>query len=223
LIEVHNRLDDRLEHALVRLIRDAVSQREVDCVVLTIANTNIAELTSTREVFAVLVEGDGHDAVGSVEGFFDAVAVVDIDVDVEDALLVAEQFDDTKYNVCRNLASVSDHYFQRTGPEPTIHITETTSFTLLGVMETTSPIYRDIAFASIESRSAFHGSTSTDSTELEQPIKYGTIISDIVFALLLAEGIHVLGGDLVQEIDIFVCVELGHFVLGSWFRALEMH
>ena len=223
MIEVHNSLDHRLEHALVRLIRDAVSQREVDGVVLTIANTNIAKLARTRKVFAILVEGNRHDAVSGVEGFFDAVAVVDINVDIEDALLVAEQFDDTKYNVCKNLASVSDHYLQRTGPEPTVHITETTSFTLLGVMETTSPIYRDIAFPSIESRSAFHGSTSTDSTELEQSVEYRTVVSDVVLALLLAEGIHVLRGDLVQEVDIFVCVELGHFVLGSWFCALEIH
>ena len=37
------------------------------------------------EVFAELVEGDGHHAVRRVEGFLDAVAVVDVDVDVQHA------------------------------------------------------------------------------------------------------------------------------------------
>jgi hypothetical protein len=32
------------------------------------------------------VERDGHDPVGGVEGFLDAVAVVDVDVDVQHAL-----------------------------------------------------------------------------------------------------------------------------------------
>jgi hypothetical protein len=36
------------------------------------------------------VEGDGHDAVGGVEGLLNTVAVVDIDVDVENARVEAE-------------------------------------------------------------------------------------------------------------------------------------
>ena len=35
------------------------------------------------------MEGDGEDAVGEVEGFLDAVPVVDVDVDVEDAGVVS--------------------------------------------------------------------------------------------------------------------------------------
>ena len=37
------------------------------------------------EEVAEFVEGDGHDAVGRVEGFFHAVAVMDVDVDVQHA------------------------------------------------------------------------------------------------------------------------------------------
>ena len=63
------------------------------------ANTDIAELASARKVFAVLVERDSHDAVGGVEGFLDAVAVVNVDVDVENAWVEAEEFQNAKHDV----------------------------------------------------------------------------------------------------------------------------
>jgi len=46
------------------------------------------------------VERTGHNSVGRIKSFFDTIAVVDVDVDVEDALLVTQQFDDTQDNVC---------------------------------------------------------------------------------------------------------------------------
>ena len=56
LIVVHDTLDDRFEDRLVRDVVNAIAKREIDCVVFALANTNIAQLTSTWEVFAVLVE-----------------------------------------------------------------------------------------------------------------------------------------------------------------------
>ena len=44
------------------------------------------EIASAGEVLSVLVEGDGHDSVGCVESLLHAVAVVDVDVDVQNAL-----------------------------------------------------------------------------------------------------------------------------------------
>ena len=35
-----------------------------------------------EEIGRVFVEGDGQDAIGVVEGFLNAVAVMDIDVDI---------------------------------------------------------------------------------------------------------------------------------------------
>jgi hypothetical protein len=46
------------------------------------------------------VEGDGHDAVGGVECLFNAITVVDVNVDVEDARVEAEEFEDAKNDVC---------------------------------------------------------------------------------------------------------------------------
>jgi hypothetical protein len=100
----HDGLDGRLENVLVGLIGDSVAQREVDGVVLARAYTDIAELTGAGEVLAVFVERDGHDTVGCVEGLFDTIAVVHVDIDVQNALLVAKQLDNTKDNVCERLA-----------------------------------------------------------------------------------------------------------------------
>ena len=44
-------------------------------------NTN-SHTSSAGEELAVFVEWNSHDTIGGVEGFLDAIAVVDIDVDV---------------------------------------------------------------------------------------------------------------------------------------------
>ena len=43
------------------------------------------DVAGAGEEVAELVEGDRHDAVGRVERFFHAVAVMDVDVDVQHA------------------------------------------------------------------------------------------------------------------------------------------
>ncbi len=52
------------------------------------ARSTHPEVSSTREVLPVLVEGDGHDAVRRVERLLDAVPVVNIDIDVQHPLVV---------------------------------------------------------------------------------------------------------------------------------------
>jgi hypothetical protein len=69
---------------------------------LTGTDADVAQLTRAWEVFAVLVERDGHHPICCVKGFLDAVAMVYIDVDVEHALLEPEQLDDCQYDVCHN-------------------------------------------------------------------------------------------------------------------------
>lgn len=45
---------------------------------------------SWKKVVAVFVEGHGHDAVRQVKGFLYAIAMVDVDVDVENPRVVPE-------------------------------------------------------------------------------------------------------------------------------------
>lgn len=88
LVVGHHGLNHRLEYGLVGLVGNAVSKREVDSVILSNANPNIPELASSREVLAILVEGDSHDSIRSVKRLLDTIAMVDVDIDVENALLV---------------------------------------------------------------------------------------------------------------------------------------
>lgn len=104
----------------------------------------------------------------------------------------------------------------------TIHVAEATCLALLGVMKTSSPVDCDVAFATVQSSGAFHATTGTDTTKLEEPIKDRAIISDVVFSLLLGKRLHVVGSDLLEEVDILVGVELGHLMTGSRFCALRI-
>jgi hypothetical protein len=87
-------------------------------------------------------------------------------------------------------------------------------------MKTSSPINSDVAFATVQAGSSFHATTSADTTELEQSIEDRTIVSDVVFALLFGILLHVVWSDLGKEVDVFVSVELCHFMLSSRFRSL---
>lgn len=82
LVVVHDGLDNGLENGLVGIVGDTIAKREVDCVILSNTNSDIAQLASPREIFSILVEGAGHNSVGSVEGLFNAITVVNINVDV---------------------------------------------------------------------------------------------------------------------------------------------
>lgn len=97
--------DNVLEELDVLLVFDAVVQRDVEGVVGArvgrVAGAGAFERAGAGEeiLLVVFVEGEGHDAIGGPEGLFDAVAVVDVDVDVEDARVVDEELEDGEYDV----------------------------------------------------------------------------------------------------------------------------
>jgi hypothetical protein len=94
----------------------------------------------------------------------------------------------------------------------TIDIAETACFALLGMMKTSSPIDCYVAFATIETGSTLHASTRANTAELEESIEDRTIITNVIFALLLSERVHVVGRDLLKEVDVLVGVELSHLM-----------
>ena len=99
LIVSHNGLNDGFENGFVGRIINTVSKREIDSIIFSGANTNIAELTSTREILAIFVKRDSHNSVGSIESFFNAIAVVNVNVDIQDSLFESEKLDYAKDNV----------------------------------------------------------------------------------------------------------------------------
>ena len=61
--------------------------------------TSVAKFTRSGEILAILVERACHDAIGRVKRFFDTIAVVDIDVDIEDSLFEAQQLQDAQNDI----------------------------------------------------------------------------------------------------------------------------
>lgn len=99
LVVLHDVLNNRLEDRTVRRIGNTISERKVDGVVLSLSNTSIPKLTSSREILAILVERNSHDTVGGVESLLNTIAMMDIDVDVEDPLFKSKKFENAEDDV----------------------------------------------------------------------------------------------------------------------------
>lgn len=87
-------------------------------------------------------------------------------------------------------------------------------------MQTASPVDSNVALFAIQPRSALHAATSADAAELEETVKDRAVVPDIVLVLLFLVIVHVVGGDLLQELDILVRMKLSHLILGRRFSAL---
>mmetsp|Transcript_43560 Transcript_43560/g.130630 ORF Transcript_43560/g.130630 Transcript_43560/m.130630 type:complete len:274 (+) Transcript_43560:125-946(+) len=99
LVHLHDLGHDRLKEHLVAGVVHAVFQRHVHRVVLALGRAIVVERARAREELAVLVERDRHHAVTQIEGLLNAVAVVDVNVDVQHAGVDLEQLQDAKHNV----------------------------------------------------------------------------------------------------------------------------
>ena len=90
----HDFGDDRLENLQKRLVVKALIEREIDRIVNPLIFSNIIYVAGSREVVLELMERASHHSIGKVECFFDSIAMVDIDVNVEDPIVVLEEFED---------------------------------------------------------------------------------------------------------------------------------
>jgi hypothetical protein len=90
LVILHDGGNNRFEDPFVGKVVDAVSQWHVNSVVLSPAHANVAQVTSPREKFAIFMQRDSHNSVGGIECFLDAIAVVNIDVDVKHAFVKSQ-------------------------------------------------------------------------------------------------------------------------------------
>ena len=87
-VHLHDLGHDGLEELPVVLVIDSVLERDVEAVVLALGVADVIEVARAREVLPELMEGRRKDAIRGVERLLHAVAVVDVDVDVEHALVV---------------------------------------------------------------------------------------------------------------------------------------
>lgn len=104
----------------------------------------------------------------------------------------------------------------------TIYVAKSTGFALLGVMKTTSPVDRNIAFLSIQASRALHAASSADTAKLKKPIKNRAIVSNVVFALFPHITVHVVRCNLLKEIDVIISVKLCHLASRRRFCALRV-
>ncbi len=73
------------------------------------------------------MERDSHDSVGEVKRFLDPVAVVHIDVNVEDTGVIPSELG--KLNISRNILKEL-----KNGDDNIVHVTKSGGFEFLGVM-----------------------------------------------------------------------------------------
>jgi len=143
---------------------------------------------------------------------------MNVDVNVEYTLVEPQQLDDGEHDIWKT--SVPE-YLTTFKDQLTVHVAESAGLAFFGMMQATGPVHCYITLASVESCGTLHTATCTYAAELEQSIEDGTVITDIVFALLFLETVHVIWRHLVQEVDVLVSVKLGHLKLGCWFGALS--
>ena len=96
----------------------------------------------------------------------------------------------------------------------TIDVAEPGGLALLRMMQAASPVNSNITLPSIQPRRALHAPAGTDPTKLKQPVKHRTIVAHVVLALLLRKAVHIVRCHPLQEVDVFIGVELCHLVLG---------
>lgn len=95
-----SRRDNRLENVRVPGVIDAGPQGHVNRIVAAALRADLVDIPGPgEEPIAVLVKRQGHDPTVPVEGFLDAVPVMHVNVNVEDAGVIREQLEDREDNV----------------------------------------------------------------------------------------------------------------------------
>mmetsp|Transcript_17029 Transcript_17029/g.34450 ORF Transcript_17029/g.34450 Transcript_17029/m.34450 type:complete len:267 (-) Transcript_17029:424-1224(-) len=101
LVALHDARDDGLEDGLVRGVVHAVLEREVDGIVLALRGAYVLDVARAWEVLAEFVEGYRQHSVSRIKGLLNAVAMMDVDIDVQHSLVVLEELEDCEDNVVR--------------------------------------------------------------------------------------------------------------------------
>lgn len=94
---LHDILVDVDETVIVK----SIQQWHVDGVAFAFSFTHVLKIAGAREEVSISMEADSHHAVRHVEGLFDAVAMMDVNVDVEHTLVILQQFEDSEDNIVR--------------------------------------------------------------------------------------------------------------------------
>ena len=128
--------------------------------------------------------------VRAIERFFYAITVVNINVNVEHALVVFEQLKNREHDI--------------------IDVAESTRFALLRVMQSSCPVDDVIIVSMVESNGTTHRSPRVQLAKVKESIEDGAVISDAdIEAFQVAHVLMLIFRvDETQELDVVIAMEL---------------
>ena len=110
---------------------------------LSLLLAHVLDIPRAREeVVAVLVEADGHDAVRQVKGLLHAVAVMHVNVQVQDPGVILEELQDGQHEV--------------------VDVAKPARLAFLGVVQPSRPVNRNVTQAVVEPCGAVYGTPRVD-------------------------------------------------------------
>jgi len=192
------------------VILETIQKRYVDCIAGSFLTPHILDISCPREEVTISVEADGHHSVGCVKGFFNSIAVVDVDIDVEHSLMILEQLQDSKHNV--------------------IYITEPRGRLLLCMMKASSPVDANVRRLMIQLDCSINRPSTRNLTKLEKSrearaviftnIKFLGFFDSMASGLFCCEKVW---GNSFEVIDILIGVKVHHLLVCSLVWLVHMH
>ena len=105
------------------------------------------------------MEGEGHDAVRRPEGLFDTIAMMNVDVYVEDSGMVKEELKDSEDDV--------------------VDVAEAASFRLFGMVQAAGPVDCNLGLARGEFSRGIERGAGVETTVLIETVEDGTIVTKV--------------------------------------------
>ena len=147
-----------------------------------------------------------HDAICDVERLLDAVTVVDIDVDVQDAGVVLEQLED--------------------GEDDVVDVAEPRCLRLLRVVQPSAPIHADVRVLIVQLHRSIEGRASVQLAILVEPIEdgaVGVLTDGKLVHHCRALPLHAVRRKLLQKVHVVRRVELRHLLRSCRVRTVHLH
>jgi hypothetical protein len=120
---------------------------------------NVLKVTGAREILAELVKRNCHYAIGGVKSFFHTVAMMNIDIDIQHALMDFKKLENGEHDV--------------------VNVTKPGRFVLLCVVQSTSPINDRVSLLVIQTHRPSYAPTGVDLAKVEQSIEHGAILRTV--------------------------------------------
>ena len=106
-VPFHNMFDNWFKDAFIGNVIYAISEREVDRIILPCADTNVTQFAGPGEVFSIFMEWDRHNAVGGIKCLLDTIAMVDININIKNTLFETQKLENAENNVFNEKLSAS--------------------------------------------------------------------------------------------------------------------